>query len=79
MEAEPQLRPPKRWLSRLMDEVLAAARKHGYTEATLHVLAGNNRARKFYELLGWNVDLDVVIGTSGDQTVPKMRYRKNPL
>lgn len=64
---------------KLMGEVLAAAKVHGYAEATLHVLAGNERARKFYEYLGWNADLDVLIGKSGDQTVPKMRYRMSPL
>jgi len=64
---------------KLMGEILAAAKTHGYTEATLHVLAGNERARKFYEYLGWEADLNVVIGRSGDQTVPKMRYRKSPL
>lgn len=63
----------------LMEEVLVAAKKHDYTEATLHVLTGNERARKFYEFLGWVADLDVIIGKSGDQTVPKMRYRMSPL
>lgn len=63
----------------LMEEVLVAAKKHGYTEATLHVLLGNEGARKFYEFLGWVADLDVIIGKSGDQTVPKMRYRMSPL
>ncbi|OIQ75466.1 putative acetyltransferase [mine drainage metagenome] len=64
---------------KLMGRVLAAANEHGFTEANLHVLAANDLARKFYEDLGWEVDLDVKIKGSGEETVPKVRYRKNQL
>lgn len=62
-----------------MGKVLAAAKEHDFTEANLHVLAANDLARKFYEDLGWEVDLDVKIKGSGEETAPKVRYRKNQL
>ncbi len=63
----------------LMEVVLKAAKEHAFTEATLHVLAANKRAREFYENLGWESDLHADIGRSDEKTVPKVRYRKNPL
>lgn len=63
----------------LMRAVLDAAKKCNYTEMTLHVLATNQRAREFYEILGWKEDLDADIAESVDEVVPKMRYRKNSL
>jgi ribosomal protein S18 acetylase RimI-like enzyme len=63
----------------LIGAVLKAVKEHAFTEATLHVLATNNRAREFYEYLGWERDLGADIGGSGEETVPKVRYRKNPL
>lgn len=63
----------------LMSAVLEAAKNQGYTDATLHVLAANARAREFYEGLGWEMDLDADIEGSSEKTVPKVRYRKDPL
>lgn len=64
---------------KLMRAVLEAAKERDYTETTLHVLAANQRAQEFYENLGWEKDLDADIAGSVDETVPKVRYRKNPL
>lgn len=64
---------------KLMAAVLEAAKSHGFTEATLHVLAANERARAFYESLSWEMDLDADIGVSDEESVPKVRYRRNPL
>ena len=63
----------------LMGAVLESAKRHGFTEATLHILAGNTRARKFYEELGWERDLNAEISGSEEETVPKVRYRRRPL
>lgn len=64
---------------KLMRAVLEAVRKREYTETTLHVLTANQRAREFYENLGWEKDLDMDIGGSDEKTNPKVRYRKSPL
>ncbi len=64
---------------KLMSAVLDAAKNHGFTEATLHVLAANTRAREFYEGLGWERDSDADIEGSNVETVPKVRYRKHRL
>lgn len=64
---------------KLMGTVLGAARELDCSEATLHVLAANERAWKFYEDVGWKKGLDADIGGSDKKTVPKARYRKNPL
>ncbi len=63
----------------LMGEILEAARRHGFTEVTLHVLVANERARKFYEFLDWERDLDAVIESTDGETSPKVRYRRNLL
>jgi len=34
----------------------AAFREHGYREAVAFVIEGNDRAAKFFHLLGWNLD-----------------------
>lgn len=67
----------KRGIGRaLMHTVLQAVKNNGFMEATLHVLTDNERARKFYEGLGWQMDLGAEIGGSTYQSAPKMRYRK---
>lgn len=63
----------------LMRKILETVKGHGFTEATLHVLAANETARKFYEFLGWERDLDAVIERSDEEAVPKVRYRRNHL
>jgi ribosomal protein S18 acetylase RimI-like enzyme len=63
----------------LMRAVLEAAKNQGFTEATLHVLAANIRAREFYEGLDWQKDLNADIEGSKDETAPRVRYRKDLL
>lgn len=63
----------------LMEEILEVAKNQGFTEATLHVLAANERARRFYEFLNWELDLDAVIEKTDEETAPKVRYRKTSL
>lgn len=40
----------------LLQAAVAQLAEAGYSEATLWVLAGNQRARRFYESLGWSAD-----------------------
>lgn len=40
----------------LFDEALARLHALGFSEATLWVLGGNDRARRFYEARGWRTD-----------------------
>ena len=59
----------------LMLWIVETAKNQGFIEVTLHVLAANERARKFYEYLGWEQDLDPIIENSDDDPTPKVRYR----
>lgn len=61
----------------LMWKVLECAKEHGFTGATLHVLAANERARNFYENLGWKQDLVAEVDGSDEGKTTKVRYRKN--
>ena len=63
----------------LMRVVLEAAKNHDFTEITLHVLAANERARRFYENLGWEEDLVADIEGSPEESVLKVRYRRKLL
>ena len=63
----------------IMRKILESSKSHGFTEATLHVLAANERARKFYEFLDWERESDAVIERSDEETLPKVRYRRRPL
>ena len=49
---------------------------HGYTEATLWVLAGNERARRFYEAAAWQFDGATKVETIGSAELREVRYRK---
>ena len=62
---------------KLMEEILKVAKDQAFTGATLHVLAANERARNFYESLGWEQDLDPVIEGADQKFTPKVRYRKD--
>ena len=55
--------------------IVETAKNQGFIEVTLHVLAANERARKFYEYLGWEQDLDPIIENSDEDSTPKVRYR----
>ena len=60
---------------RLMRAAMTSLREEGYREATLWVLEGNQRARRFYESGGWQLDgarkADEVRGL----TLREVRYR----
>jgi GNAT superfamily N-acetyltransferase len=60
----------------LLHEATAALRHLGYDEAVLWVVAGNDRARRFYEHAGWHPD-----GTEHEEQtrgfpVVEVRYRR---
>jgi GNAT superfamily N-acetyltransferase len=61
----------------LMAAAVDSSRSEGFRAATLWVLRGNERARRFYERAGWSVDGtekdDVVAGV----TVTEVRYRRD--
>ena len=63
----------------LMQGILEIAKIQGFIEVTLHVLTANERARKFYEYLGWEQDLDPIIENSDEDPTPKVRYRVKQL
>lgn len=49
---------------------------HGYDEATLWCLAGNERARVFYESAGWDADGGQRRETFGGVEMHEVRYRR---
>jgi ribosomal protein S18 acetylase RimI-like enzyme len=51
-------------------------RTHGYSEATLWVLAANERARGFYEAAGWHLDGRRKSDSFAGTELPEVRYRK---
>jgi GNAT superfamily N-acetyltransferase len=67
---------PERWGSRVGQALMAHAlddlRSRQYREATLWVIEGNDRARRFYEHGGWQLDPGVQRVLHGD---PHVRYR----
>ena len=63
----------------LLAEAERLVREHGHGEAWLAVVAGNGRARRFYERQGWTDDgpFDYqASGPSGPIAVPSRRYVK---
>lgn len=70
---------PEVWGSGVGRRLMAAAvnvlRDAGFAEAILWVFEGNERAQRFYEIGGWQLDgvtKDVVIA---DMPLPEVRYR----
>ena len=59
----------------LMDRAEASMRDSGFPAALLWVLAGNERAERFYRTAGWEQDGDRVDDFQG-ATVTELRYRK---
>lgn len=60
----------------LLQQGEGALRTFGFSEAILWVIPGNERARRFYEALGWrheDVQRDEVVH---DITVPETRYTR---
>lgn len=60
---------------RLMEAALASLRREGYREATLWVLEGNGRARRFYEAGGWIADGAAKHDQREGFTLHEIRYR----
>jgi RimJ/RimL family protein N-acetyltransferase len=59
----------------LMLATLTALTQADYAHATLWVLEDNERARHFYEALGWRADGTAVQDTTGGAALNKLRYR----
>lgn len=59
----------------LLDEAVGFLREQGYAEATLWVLASNDRARRFYEGAGWMSDGAVREEAWEGATLREARYR----
>jgi len=70
---------PECWNSgagaQLMQAALAVLRNQGFREVTLWVLRGNARARRFYELAGFEPDGGEKVDTQGDVPFDEVRYR----
>ncbi|WP_245677849.1 GNAT family N-acetyltransferase [Chondromyces crocatus] len=62
--------------SELLDGVLHALARRGFDTATLWVLTGNTRARRFYEINGFLPDGAHRPTRVGDAQLPEMRYRR---
>jgi GNAT superfamily N-acetyltransferase len=71
---------PSLWGTGVGRSLMAAAgdqlRRSGYGEASLWVLAGNARARRFYELVGWQLDGAERTDIIGGVPVREVRYRR---
>jgi GNAT superfamily N-acetyltransferase len=59
----------------LMAEALKRLREGKFHEATLWVLAENERARRYYEAAGWTTDGSARDETISDVVVREVRYR----
>lgn len=58
----------------LLEASSSLLREAGFSRATLWVLEGNDRARCFYERLGWRTDGSTKIDDRGDFTLTEVRY-----
>jgi RimJ/RimL family protein N-acetyltransferase len=71
---------PAAWGRGLATELLGAAsdelRRSGYVEAVLWVVAGNARARRFYEREGWKHDGTELTDNARGFPVTELRYRR---
>ncbi|MBD0688359.1 GNAT family N-acetyltransferase [Streptomyces sp. CBMA123] len=69
---------PQQWGSGLASKLVRAAHdvlhRGGFDKATLWVLTGNARARRFYERHGWCTDGAAREETIRGFTVPELRY-----
>jgi GNAT superfamily N-acetyltransferase len=59
----------------LLARAVSGMRERGYTAATLWVLDGNTRARRFYEAAGWRPDGAPQEGERGGAAQQEVRYR----
>ena len=62
--------------TRLMAAVVDVLAGAAYREATLWVLEGNDRGRRFYEATGWYADGAPAPRNAGASTVRTVRYRR---
>jgi GNAT superfamily N-acetyltransferase len=60
----------------LMEAAVAGLAELGYADATLWVLDGNARARRFYERAGWAPDGAVLTDDSRGFAIHEVRYRR---
>lgn len=60
----------------LMTECVQSLASAGFAIATLWVLDGNTRARRFYEAGGWTFDGEMRIEQLPGFAVPEVRYRR---
>jgi ribosomal protein S18 acetylase RimI-like enzyme len=72
---------PTAWGHGLGGELLRTAEddlcERGYRAATIWVLAGNTRARRFYEQCGYDADGGAQNETIGPAVLPSVRYRRS--
>lgn len=72
---------PPRWGCgighRLITAGCAHLRSRGYDMASLWVLSGNDRARRFYESAGWHCDGTQRTDCIGDHSVHEVRYQRS--
>ncbi len=61
----------------LMEVAVDELAKRGFTEATLWVLEGNARARRFYEIAGWSPDGASLTEEWRTVQVTEVRYRRS--
>jgi GNAT superfamily N-acetyltransferase len=70
---------PEAWGSgigrRLMLAAVNVLRDAGFAEAILWVLEGNERAQRFYEIGGWQLDGVTKDAQIADMSLPEVRYR----
>lgn len=71
---------PDTWDTGVGRQLLSAAeetlRSHAFEEASLWVLHGNLRARRFYERAGWSGDGSTKDDVIAGARVPEVRYRR---
>ncbi|BBH68669.1 N-acetyltransferase [Actinoplanes sp. OR16] len=60
----------------LMEAGVASLTASGFTSATLWVLSGNVRARRFYEAAGWHADGATLVDDSNGFPLHEIRYRR---
>jgi ribosomal protein S18 acetylase RimI-like enzyme len=61
----------------LMTAALVSLSQAGFTTASLWVLDTNQRARRFYEINGWQFDGTVRDDTIGGEPTTELRYKKS--
>jgi GNAT superfamily N-acetyltransferase len=60
--------------SRLLAEAVQVLTEAGFQRATLWVLDGNERARRFYEKHGWHADGSIKLDERGTFHLRELRY-----